>query len=352
VNDRNPAIVVGLDGGGTKTHAMVADARGRILGFATSGPTNWEGVGLEGTRTQVHAVVADALDAAGVEAGGVDGAAFAMAGFDWPSDHARLDPILADLGLGGPRSLMNDAFAALRAGSADRHGCVSVAGTGGSVAGRYRAGTIFRTFACGYGEPNGAETLVADALNAIARAYFGQSDPTDLAPRFLAALGLLSVPALFEGLARDDLDGLTDLNELAPLVLEVARAGDDAARAIAHQVGGDHGRAVAGVVRKLDMTDDELDVVRAGGVHAAGDPRFDRAFADAVLAGVPGARIVSLTTPPVVGAALLALELIGLDADSVHDAMAEEAMTHAAAAARDDTGTGETGRWAPSRSTE
>jgi N-acetylglucosamine kinase-like BadF-type ATPase len=329
------AIVVGLDGGGTKTHAMVADARGRVLGFATAGSSNWEGVGLEGTRAQVHAVVAEALAMAGVGAGTVAAAAFGMAGFDWPSDHDRLDPILAGLGLGGPRTLLNDAFAALRAGSSHRHGCVSVAGTGGSVAGRNRSGTTFRTFACGYGEPNGAETLVAEALHAIARAHFGQSEPTDLAPSFLAALRIDSVPALFEGLARDDLEGATELSELAPLVFEAARAGDDAATAIARQVGGDHARAVVGIVRTLEMADDDLDVVRAGGVHAAGDARFDTAFAEVLLEAVPGARIVSLTTPPVVGAALLAIELLGLDADSVHDAMAEEAMMHAAAGTRD-----------------
>ena len=93
-----------------------------------------------------------------------------------------------------------------------------------------------------------------------------------------------------------------------------------------------------GVVRRLDMLTDEFVVVRAGGVHAAGDPTFDGAFTEAVMSDVPGAKLQLLTTPPVVGAALLAIELLGLDADSVHDAMAENAAKEA-------------GRWAPSHST-
>jgi len=38
----------GIDGGGTKTHAVIADAEGTVHGFATSGPANWEVVGLRG----------------------------------------------------------------------------------------------------------------------------------------------------------------------------------------------------------------------------------------------------------------------------------------------------------------
>jgi hypothetical protein len=39
--------VLGVDGGGSKTHALVADERGEVLGFASSGRSNWEDTGLE-----------------------------------------------------------------------------------------------------------------------------------------------------------------------------------------------------------------------------------------------------------------------------------------------------------------
>ena len=39
---------LGVDVGGTKTHALIADDTGQALGFATGGPGNWEGVGYDG----------------------------------------------------------------------------------------------------------------------------------------------------------------------------------------------------------------------------------------------------------------------------------------------------------------
>jgi N-acetylglucosamine kinase-like BadF-type ATPase len=34
-------IVLGVDGGGSKTHAVIVDDQGSLLGFATNGPSNW-----------------------------------------------------------------------------------------------------------------------------------------------------------------------------------------------------------------------------------------------------------------------------------------------------------------------
>ena len=45
-------IVLGVDGGGSKTHAVIVDEQGQLLGFATNGPSNWETVGLRGARTR------------------------------------------------------------------------------------------------------------------------------------------------------------------------------------------------------------------------------------------------------------------------------------------------------------
>ncbi|HEY5903436.1 MAG TPA: hypothetical protein VIU39_12840, partial [Anaerolineales bacterium] len=48
---------LGVDAGGTKTHALVADDRGRAAGFATGGPGNWQSVGFDGQRQVLRKVV-------------------------------------------------------------------------------------------------------------------------------------------------------------------------------------------------------------------------------------------------------------------------------------------------------
>ena len=39
-------VVLGIDGGGTKTDVAVARLDGTTLSLVRTGPTNWEGVGL------------------------------------------------------------------------------------------------------------------------------------------------------------------------------------------------------------------------------------------------------------------------------------------------------------------
>ena len=39
-------LLLGVDGGGSKTHALVADGEGRLLGFGRSGGSNYEAVGI------------------------------------------------------------------------------------------------------------------------------------------------------------------------------------------------------------------------------------------------------------------------------------------------------------------
>ncbi len=300
-------VVVAVDGGGTKTDVAIASLDGTVLGEATGPASNWELIGLEAMTTALATTIESALGAAACARSSVVASAFCMAGFDWPSDHERIDPELARLGLSGARVLANDAMAALRAGTSAAAGVVSVAGTGGSTAGRNRHGATFRTFAISWGEASGASDLVRAAAHALARQHHGQTGPTSLTPRLLSAMGIGSVPELFERLSRRGDARLGP--DIAPLVLAAAAEQDAIAMEIVRRVASRHGDDVVGVARNLRMLDDAFDVVRAGGVHLAGCTTFDDAFASVIASAAPRARIVTLDQAPVRGAIQIALEL-------------------------------------------
>jgi N-acetylglucosamine kinase-like BadF-type ATPase len=57
-------LVLGVDGGGSKTHALVADERGHTVGFASSGRSNWEDTGLEAAGLALEEAIWGALAAA------------------------------------------------------------------------------------------------------------------------------------------------------------------------------------------------------------------------------------------------------------------------------------------------
>ena len=301
--------VLGVDGGGSKTHALVADEHGEVLGFASSGRSNWEDIGLEAAGAALAGAIGDALAAAVVAPGDLAASAFGLAGLDWDADRPVLGAVLDPLGLGWPRWLDNDSFIALRAGTGRPYGVVVIAGTGHVAAGRDPAGRTFRTFGLGpmYGDFGSATDVAEEAVLAVADAWTGRGPATSLS-RLLPQLAGCDAPEeLLQRLSR----GLVALPEAAPLVLRQAEAGDPACRAIVLQAGAALGDAAAVVARRLDLQHEGFEVVMAGGLFAGRNRLLETTLADTLHRVAPRAAPVHLTCQPVVGAALEALELAG-----------------------------------------
>jgi N-acetylglucosamine kinase-like BadF-type ATPase len=301
----DPRFVIGVDGGATKTDAVVMDVDGRALGNGRASGSNWENAGLDGAMNAITRAVDAALEEAGRARAGVAVSVFALAGVDWPGDERRFARELGGLGLGGSQVVTNDSFAALRAGTSGQAGCVSSAGTGAVAAGRNEAGETARTMAEGFGELGGAGDIVERAIWACARMREASGPGTALAGVLCSALAVPDLDSLFEGIKRD---GLTVGAELAPLVLEVAANGDDVANRLLEEQGRSLADEVLGVARRLGMLETAFELVIAGSVHLAGSAPLDDAFNARVAEGAPRAQILPLRERAVIGAGRLALE--------------------------------------------
>jgi N-acetylglucosamine kinase-like BadF-type ATPase len=298
--------VVGVDGGATKTDAVVMTAGGSVVGSGRAGCSNWESVGLAAAVDAIALAVDDALREAGRTRRDVEASVFALAGVDWPGDQVHLADALNFLGLGGERFITNDAFAALRRHLRTGRVCL-VGGHGAVAAGRNEAGQTAHD-GRGLRQLGGAGDIIERALWACARMR-GVGPDTALASSFCAALGVPDLDSLFEGIKRH---GLAVGAELAPLVLDAAARGDAVARLLLEEQGRSLADEVLGVARRLGMLDTPFELVIAGSVHLAGSPSLDSAFATRVGELAPRARIIPLRERPVVGAARLALEQIGV----------------------------------------
>jgi N-acetylglucosamine kinase-like BadF-type ATPase len=288
---------------------MVADERGEILGFASSGRSNWEDAGLGGARAALEAAITGALAAAGVRAGDLAASAFGLAGLDWDSDRPMLAALIDPLGLGGPRRLDNDSFIALRAGTSQPFGVVVIAGTGTVAAGRDPAGRTFRTFGLEpmYGDFGSATDVAEEAVHAVADAWTGRGPATTLSELLPPLAGCASPPELLERLSR----GAVPLPPAAPLVLQEAAAGDPASTAIVIRAGTELGESAALVTRRLGMDRMAFELVMAGGLFRGGSRLLETTLTGALHRVAPRAQPVLLTCKPVVGAVIEALELGG-----------------------------------------
>jgi N-acetylglucosamine kinase-like BadF-type ATPase len=301
-------LVLGIDGGGTKTHALVADETGTVLGHATDGPSNWEAVGLRGAGDSLREAVSKVLAAAERPVADVSGSVFGLSGIDWPSDIPRLESVIEPLGLNGPCRILNDSAIALRAGTA-RPGVVVIAGTGMVVAGRDAEGRTFRTLGLGppLGDVGSASDVAVAAVRSVADAYVGRGPATTLTEHLCSLTGARSVEELLENYSRG---GEPTLLSAAPAVMRAAEDGDQVAISIVTATGEHLGKSAAVVAGRLDL-EPGYDLVLAGGLFRSAS----QMLLSSLLDQVPGVNVVNLTAPPAAGAVVLALEEQGVAVD-------------------------------------
>jgi N-acetylglucosamine kinase-like BadF-type ATPase len=102
------------------------------------------------------------------------------------------------------------------------------------------------------------------------------------------------------------------LEELTPLVFEVAGTGDAVARGIIDRLADELAAMAIAMARQLRIARLPVDVVLTGGVFRATDRDFYHRLEAGVRGAMPEARIVRLRDRPVLGSALIGLDELGL----------------------------------------
>jgi N-acetylglucosamine kinase-like BadF-type ATPase len=295
-------VVLGVDGGNTKTDLVVATLDGEPLAWVRGPGSNSHSAG--GSAGCV-AVIASLVERTAFEAPGAHGAFF-LCGADVPADIAELSAEIEARTWVTAATVDNDTFALLRAGT-DRSDAVAiVCGAGLNCVGRSADGRTARYPSLGWetGDWGGAEPLGREALFHAARAEDGRGEPTALVDVLRSHFGAETVAALGEAVHYRRIRDVR-LGEIAPAVVAAARAGDAVALRLVERLAGEIELLVRRACRDLGVH--ELDVVLGGGMLA------DRGFLyDLVVARLPeGARPVTPALPPVAGAVLAALDAAG-----------------------------------------
>lgn len=311
---------LGVDIGGTKSHALIADASGRAVGFGEAGPGNYEDVGYEGLVATLAAVTQNVLADAGISKKQIAGAGFGIAGYDWPSQWEPHMAAIRPLGLTQARlEFVNDTIIGLLAGAPSGWGLAIVAGTRANCWGWDRQRRIGRL--TGYGlrmaEAAGGLELVGKAIQAVSLAWSRRGPPTSLTRYFIELTGARDVEDLLEGLS---LERLQVDATAAPLVFQAAAEGDLVAVEAILWAGRELGSLAVGVIRQLGFESLTFDTVLVGSLYQ-GSPLLVEAMRQTIHAVAPGAQFVSLTVPPVVGGVLLGMEQAGLDAPGLRETL-------------------------------
>ncbi len=304
------ALFVGIDGGGTRTRAVVAGEDLIVRGRGTTGPSNASRGSLAHVMEMIHEALDDALSAAGVGQAEIRGICCGIAGVDATGLRERLQWGLEKIFGYGRIQVTSDARIALAGATAGPEGSpaiVLIAGTGAIAFGRNEKGEEARAGGWGplLGDEGSGYAIAREGLMAVVRELDGRGPPTLLRTSVLSSEGISSPAELLWRLHRAD-GGPSEVAAFFPLVLDAARQGDEPSRRIFRRAGQELGLAVSTVVRKLGMEETAFPVATVGGVFTAGELILGPIRS--VLGPVaPAARVDPAAYSPEIGAVRIAI---------------------------------------------
>lgn len=307
-------IVLGVDGGGSKTFAVTAQESGRLLAFGRGGCGNYESTGLAAAMAEIAQASRGALAGAGVERALVG--CFGLSGADFPEDFEILVEAVRGLEVAEEVHVYNDTRVAFAAGSRRGYGAVVIMGSGMNAAGFAPDGRECRLPGEGYlyGDWGGAGSIGSEVMHLVMRAHDGRGEPTALIPMVLESLGAPNMEDLTRRLYHGEI-AAKGIASLTLLAFRAAQQGDAVARSIVERVAEETARAAVAMLRRLGMERDACDVVLGGGIYKAGGAMLFDLVKTRIGGRAPRVEVIVPTLEPVVGGAILALQKAGVEID-------------------------------------
>ena len=260
------ALLLGVDGGGSKTVACLAQSlpesvaaeqkhhRWEILGQGLAGSSNQQAVSSEQAIQALEEAIGLAFREAQLDLQPVQSVCLALAGCDRDTDKQFIQQWATRFIRFDHLSIVNDAVPLLVAGTPDQWGIALISGTGSFSWGRNEALQTARAGGWGYlmGDEGSGFSLGQAALHAATQCADGRGPQTTLLPALLSAFNCQEPQQLIAAVYGNDHQP-TDTAALAPIVLEQVAADDEVALKLASDAASSLTRMVESVAQKLDI---------------------------------------------------------------------------------------------------
>ena len=326
---------LGIDGGTTRTKAVVGDDAGHIVGSGEGGASNYQVVGLEAAISGITNAVQRVLTAANLSLLQIECAVFGLSGMDLPKDREVLNAALVTAFPELVFDLVNDTWIMLKAGSNKGWGIALVCGGGANACACSRDGTWVTLRGLGYesGLRGGGLDMLRDILHFAFLSHDGTGPKSVLEQTVLDVTGapdydtlqLLFLEAVQDTAGHGEL--LQRALAIVPRVFDGATAGDEVCRHILMLQAESLAEGITGLVRKMGFEREAVDVVLGGSVFGGSNPTFVDRLTLLVHEVAPLARLGPPLLDPVLGAYVMALQRMGkFDAANTYAVLAGQAV--------------------------
>jgi len=301
-------LVIGFDVGGTKTAAVIMEASGRILGRGTGGSGNTNFIPIDIANASYTKAIEDARKMAGIRKLKVEIAAVGT--------EPKPDPVAAIIRrLTGARRILHlkEGECSMVGGLVSKVGLSLICGTGSVGWGRNARGQVSMTSCWGpIGDEGSAYDIARRGVNAAFWAWDGRGDKTILVDKLLKMFGKKDMRDVCTPLYTSP-NLRKDFASLNRLVTESATEGDRVSRQILLDCARQVAHFLATCADNLGMGKTPYLVASpTGGLVKDTDWRYFKMIQRELKRIHPKAKMVKPLFEPVVGAALVALDAIGV----------------------------------------
>jgi N-acetylglucosamine kinase-like BadF-type ATPase len=264
-----PTLVLGIDGGGTKTVCWLApladDGSGTVLGSGIAGPGNPRAAGFETAQANIDAAIAAAFADAKLPRGTVAAACLSLAGAGRASEQERMGMWAESRSLATKIIVTDDAEPILAAAGDEQSSIALIAGTGSLCVGRTIGGLRARAGGWGYllGDEGSGYAIGLAALRAAVRAADGRGPATDMLGVLLKRLDTPTPQQLVERVYAPEMTR-ERIAALADVPFDLATTDAVAGQLVAGAVS-DLADMVVSVARQLSLAPQPFTLTQAGG---------------------------------------------------------------------------------------
>jgi N-acetylglucosamine kinase-like BadF-type ATPase len=305
------ALVLGVDGGGTNTRAIVMDEKGTVVGFGKSGPSDYDAAGMESAKKNLQDAVLKACRSL-ASLSDLDAIHLGLAGVVSERDVQVVNSMMDGLPIASKTivKVSHDCSTALAGGTGGKHGIVLISGTGSACFGRNEEGSELLSGGWGYlfADVGSGYYLGHQAITAVLNAFDGIGEKTALTAPVLEALEVEDIMEVMHRIYHPRLD-ITGIASLSTIVTELADSDHVANNIIQNGCKG-LVDVVASVVNRLQFQEG-YPIVPVGGL-ATSNTIFSKTLIDMLEEAFPAAVISKPQASPLTGSVVLALKELGV----------------------------------------
>lgn len=226
------SYIIGIDGGGTKTHCLLASLDGEIIHECYGGPSNFLVQGIEPVSAMLLNLINSCIIKLKISLKEIEVVLLGTTGAGRRSDAERLEQGFLEylkkqnLKLNRFR-VESDARIALEGAFTGKPGSILIAGTGSIMFGKDTQGSIHRVGGFGryLGDEGSGYMLGRKGLVAVSKEFDGRGNPTIISKLLKEKFNISSSDILITEVYKNNFD----IAKIAPLVIQAAEMNDELA---------------------------------------------------------------------------------------------------------------------------